>query len=605
MTTNSYSIGPDRSAIDMETVQRVLLLLAGICTILISVWLWLQSPAQQYEEMSQAYHTMFWLILASGLGASCLVVLLSAIRGDNYWKLALGFICVIYALYNALPLFRGWAMYGRGSADVLAHIGAAASILESGSFSANNLYPGVHILMSEFQFLGFEMRSINMLFSALFTLIYLFGMLILSRRLLDDRRAALVVLFVAAIPLYGKFQHTFHPVFFSFMLTPYYIYVFERYRRTDHVSYAILAVVLSAVLVVFHPTTSLYAIVMLIVAVAARVCYGRLSGNPVSATKGSSIVVFATVFWALWYSQFPWIRERLLIALGFASQDGSTVAESFGSQEVLRAPSLEYILVPLVNRYGPILLVCGLAALGAIVVARRLATNRGSAGETWLTGQYLTGVAISAVTITTFTSALAFHPIRNMRYMILMATLLCGLFVYWQVRSRGLSLSTDRRVKQVAAVFVVVLLIATVPIAATNSYLSLSHLTHSEADGTDWLYAHHDEDAQAVSHHVSTKMEGYSPAGRDTDLTFADIGDGSPIPQYLGYQHNETLQRTVQGNQTYLVTKEYDTEYRWSLKEFLQEDNVMYTQQEIRQLNGDPTVSRPYTNGNYSVWYVE
>lgn len=589
----------DVRATSASDLQRFFIALTALCTIGLSAWVLVQPPARNYEEMYGAYPALFWALFAIGFAAAAVVFVVSSARGDGYWKLALTFACVLYFLFNLLPLFRGWAMYGRGGADVLAHIGHTKVLLETNHIPAADFYPSVHILLAEFRMAGFPFRTVSPLLSGFFTAVYLLGVYLLSRQLTGNERVGVVTLAVAVVPLYSKFQHSFHPAIFSFMMFPTYLYLFDRYRTVDSTRYLGLTLLLSLVLVIFHPVTSLYALAALVVSIAARLLYGRVSRLSFDYRKDVPVSLFLTTMWFVWYFRFPGIREGLRTTLDISEDGGSTVASSYGGQQLAGAQGLQQIFFGFVDNYGPIFLVCGLAAVAALIALARLLRGTSRLPEIWLSTQFAAGVGISAVSILTY--VIAFNPVRNSRYMILMATLLAGLLLYWLLHAK---LGLDPSLQRAAAVVVVVLLLVMIPVATTNSYHSWTHMTYTEKDGTEWFYEHGPPDDPAVSHGLSLKMRMYSQGGYYEDSRFVGFGKDSPIPRYFGYRTHDRVGQVVGNTSTYIVTKEFDTEFYKALKKFVRKESIVYTEANLERLGRDPTVNKLYSNGGYTVWLV-
>lgn len=580
-------------------IEQLLLVLAAACIIAVSAWALIRSPASGYEEMYDAYPTLFWGLIAAGFGAAALVFLLSAIRNDGYWKLSLAFACALYALYNFLPVFRGWALYGRGDADVLTHIGLAREILQSHSIPIGNIYPGFHVLLAEFDLAGIDIDTLPLLLMAVFTILYLTGIYLFVRELTGDGRIGVVVLAVAIVPLYSQFQHAFLPAILSFMLLPVFLFLVERYRTTGLTSYLALSLALAFVFVVSHPVTTLLAIVVLVTAMAARAVHARLSSEPFDGETYVPATAMLGVGGAIWYGQFPWVRESLLVALGVVEEDNPTVAETYGAQQVEGAQSLQQLVLGFVQSYGPIFFVFCLAALGAVIALVRVWRHESSYADVWLPTQYAASAAVTGLGI--FTYIVAHHPVRNAKYSIFVATLLAGVFLYRVVRPRTQRRTTGRRA---AAVLFVALLLVSLPIAVANTYHPHTHLTHTERDGTEWVYDNHDPDHLTVNHHTSVKMRNYLYGGQYAESQFEGIGDDSPMPDGFGYETNDRLSETVNGRETYLVTKEFDLESPAAIEEFARDPYLVYDDESVRQLRNDPSVDHVYANGGYSVWYT-
>lgn len=588
-----------------DGVQQALLGVAALCLAGVSLSVVVAPPAESYEAIYRAYPVQVWALFAVGLLAVATVFFLDPVSDDSYWQYALALGIAMYVLFTLLPLLRGWALYGRNDADVLAHLGFGRRIARTGHVRDANFYPVVHLLIAETRLLGVPARVLSVLFSTVFTPLYLAGLYLFSRAFTRDRTAAVVTL-GAAVPLaYGKFHHALLPSFLSFLLVPAVLFLVVRYGRTRRRAYLALTLLATGVLVPFHPVTSLYLLLVLGVSVLARVAYrwlplGTAGGEPLSLRPDLLVAGWIGGIWAAWYLRRPGIRSDLAIALDVTGGSQEQVSETYGADQVAMAQDLQQIALGFLDQYGAAFVLCGVAAVAVLVTLKRTLTTDAGFQEVWLSGEFVAALGVAAVTL--FTYVVAYHPLRNARLAILLAVLLTGVLGAWLLRGTAIG---RPRLERAALVVAVVLLLVTVPITVTNSYQAWSHMTYAEQDGTAWFYEHADEDAAAVSHHVSRKMEMFVRGTGWQQPTFVDFGPESPVPPYFGYRNHSTLGAAVPPDETpvYVVTKEYDTEYYRSLEPYLWERNRVYTDPAVRRLGNDSTVNEVYSNGGYAVWY--
>jgi len=217
-----------------------------------------------------------------------------------------------------------------------------------------------------------------------------------------------------------------------------------------------------------------------------------------------------------------------------------------------------------------------------------------------LTTLFYVGAGISVVGIITY--IVAYSPVRNARYMILMATLLAGLFVYWLLHGEILE---RERVRKVALVVVVAVLLVSIPISVMNSFMPGYHMTYSEKEGMQWFYNARNEERLAVSHDVSKKTRMYLQGGVYADPGVVSIGgEESPVPEYFGYPDHDSVAAALNGTPAYLVTKGYDEEYYLYLKKFVRNEEKVYNSETIEKLGDDETAAKVYSNGGFKIWYV-
>lgn len=594
---SQWSVGP---------VQQLLFGCVAVVTIAISAWVVLSQPATGFEVMYDTYPPTFWGLFAAGLLAVMGVLVLTETPESVAVVGGIASLCALYALFNFLPLFRGWALYGRNMADVLAHLGTVNALMQSGQLSDSNFYPFVHVLSAVSARMGLSLRALSSLFSALFVTVYFLGVYLFVHEFTESSRAGVTTL-VAAVPLvYGKFEHTFHPAVFSFMLLPLTLYLVERHRRVRAHSYLFFLLALAAGLVLFHPVTSLYLLVILVTSIVARVVYTRLNlGQPAPRHRylGTELIVlgWTTACWIAWYLRFDFVLNGLVTALSVGNDEAASVAQTYGAERVAGAQSLSQIVVGFVNRYGPIFVLCLIASLATAFVLYRVWRREVSFPRLWLSGQFFVSFLFSSLGV--FTYIVAYNPIRNSRFMILFATVFTGVCL------ASLSLPFDRSdgtASRLAFTAIVLLLAVSVPISAMNTYQPWYHMTYSEEDGTEWVYDHVDADATVVSHHVSSKMQLYLDGSREEERRFAGFGPDGPVPRDFGDQRVPTVGAAISDNHSdvYVVTKEYDLEFYRILRPYLRDRAIVYDETSLRQLEADPTANEIYSNGGYDVWSV-
>ena len=593
-----------------STVRTLLLLVTGLCNGGVAVWLALTPPATGYEGSIYAvYPTSLWALFLLGLSAAILLVVRSAVVGGRDWIYGVAFICSLYALFHLLPLFRGWAMYGRGSADALAHLGTAKQISETGTIPAYDWYPAVHVLIAGLDMFGVRLEAVTSVLSAFFTPLYILSMYLLGRTILGNRKAGIAVL-VWSVPLfYREYHHSLHPAIFSFLLLPVVVALlvgaYNSDRRRSHIA---LLAVFSLTLLLFHPITTIYLIGLLTLSLLVRAAYSRLADQSLSYSIEAVFAFGLTVGWFAWFLQFTQIQVFVGRVIG--SNSGSSGGESEGTEPIANSllgqlqgvGSIEQLVTGFVTNYGP-QFVIGLLAGGAVLsaVGWYLSTREYSAAETWLTAQFGAGVAITFVGV--FFYIVASNPIRNARYMILFATLLAGVLLYRSLVDRlPWSVGSGKAVQLV----LVVLLLSTAGLAVMTSYNDNYHLTHAEQQGSDWYYDYRSDEAVGVAADVSYKMREYSVGGDFGTSKFREFGgESSTLDRQFGYATHESVGTAVDGYETYIVTKPYDTEVPKYLDPSVRDQYTYYSESDLQRLGADRGADRIYANGGYTIWYVD
>ena len=540
-----------------ETVQTLLLLTTGLCNTIVAVWLAIHPPATSYEgSIYTAYPTTLWIVF----------------------------------------------------------------LIETGSIPAEDWYPVVHVLIAGLGGFGVRMGAITSLLSAFFIPLYIVSMFVFGQRLLGTRKAGLAVL-VCSVPLvYGEFSHSLHPAIFSFLLLPVFFAVFIGGYNSDRMRpYALLLAVLGSTLLLFHPITTVYAVGMLCVSLVVRAGYSWFTDLELRYSGEAAIVTGLTAGWFAWYLQFSQIQEfaRRVIDAGAgsgaagdgaASGGGGTgggATESIAAEMIAKVQGIDSvgkIVTGFIGMYGP-QFVISLLAIGAIfsMVGWYWSTKRYPIENTWLTAQFGAGMAISLFGIVFY--VISTDLIRNSRYLFLFGTLLAGLLLYRSLTGQLPWPSLNGTAVQVV---LVVLLLSTAGLAAMTSYNHNYHLTYAEQEGTDWYYEHRADEPVGAATDVEYKMREYSQGGDYGSAKLRQFGsDIATVDKRFGYATHDSVATTVDGYETYIVTKPYDTVLLEYLDPSVRSKHMTYYEEDLQRLGTDQGADRVYANGGYTIWYVD
>jgi len=603
------------SFLRQSTIRTVLLLITGICNGSIAVWLTLLPPATGYEGSIYAvYPPSLWALFLIGMTTAVLLILSSVLAGDRYWIYGLLFVCSLYVLFHLLPVFRGWAMYGRGSADALAHIGTAKTILNTGEIPATDWYPVTHMLIAGLNGFGVRFGAITSVLSAFFTPLYIISMFLLGRRVLGSRDAGLAVLVCSVPLLYAEFNHSLHPAIFSFLLLPIFVTVFiGAHNRNRTLPYAVLLGLLGLTLLLFHPITTIYTVGILSVSLIVRAGYSWFTDIELRYSSEAALLTGLTVGWFAWFLQFAQIQRfaRRVVGAntgssggggggGGSEATGSIAAEMIGKLQGIT--SVEKLVSGFLVNYGPQFIISLLAVISIIgMIGLYWSTKRYSIEDTWLTFQFGTGVAVTLVGIVFY--VVSSDAIRNARYMLLFGTLLAGLLLYRSLAGRLAWPSWNGKTVQVV---LVVLLLSTAGLSVMTSYNDNYHLTHAEDQGTEWYYENRAQEPVGVTADVSYKMREYSQGGDYGSAKLREFGsDVSPLDKRFGYGTNESVGAALDGYETYIVTKPYDTEVPKYLDPSVRAQHTAYYESDLQRLGTDRGANRIFENGGYTIWYVD
>ena len=589
--------------LDVRSIGAALGIVAGAGIAVQCFFLLTVPPASGFEtSVYEAYPAAQWMAFDATLVAAILLCLLAGVAETAHWRHGLGFLASNYALFFAIPVFRGYQLYGRGTADRLAHLGDIRALLQTGGIGTD-FYPLEHVLQAELILTTTLNRElISYLFPFAMTLLYILSVALLVRGL-TGRRGAFAGGLAAASPLlFTYFHQTVHPSFMSFMLVPTFLYLllgsFDRGRRTS-VRSTLPSAILAAAIVTFHPMTTLLVIVLFLSTVAFTYAFPLVSGRPLSKLS-PLLAASIAIAWFTWNINFPGPRGLLRKILLVWIEGGRSVGQS----EINRAASVPLstreLIVQFIDLYGAIFIYLIAASLICLGVLYRLRHDTDDFAGPYLASQFATGILVSLLFFGVY--LIASNPIRISRYMITMAMLLVGVSLVRHLRWRP---STFRRVVTVVMVLGIV---SAAVLAGAATYRANNHMTEKEYQGSKFMLLHHDPSYAIRTYDMSDKMQFYTlgSASREVPgIVFQSGVPGYEIYPHLGYEENETAARSY--GASYLVTKEYDLEfYRAStFTDEQREQVILYEPSDVARLSRDATAHKFYVNGGFTGWKVE
>jgi hypothetical protein len=537
-----------------------------------------------------AYPLSYWVVFYVTFALCIVVSLLSVKMQTGYWRHALVLLLCNYATYFFLARARGYRLYGRGASDILRHLGDVKGILNTGSLPGI-WYPGEHILLAELQMAGIPLEALMFPVGFAFTALYIISVGVLLRTLLDDPMGFVVGFCVAAPLVYAELHLTIIPSTLSFFLFPVILFTVERYRRTNTNVYLLLFCAFALLIVVFHPMTSIFLIILLLVTSAFTFVYSWLfdsSTNVLSPRLGLAIppVLFA------WLINFRSTSDTILrVYTSYAVDSGEqTPAQSTAAETGVL--STTEIIMRAFQVYGSLGLLMGLGGLvGLWVLYRFVRTRDLPYVEAYTTLQFSVGFGIFVVVMTGF--FVVGEPLRISRYMLFMATLSAGALLLRQLEWR----------QTIAPALVVACLITAGVFGANAAYEPNEHLTDAEYEGTKFMVEFQNGD-QVEAFKMTNKMEEYV-LGSDHPMLYPETYTTSTtLPPSLGYTENESAAETF--GLSYVSTKTYDREF--SSAEYFTEaqkrDLFLYNETHLQMLQNDQSASKIFTNSGFESWRV-
>lgn len=574
-------------------------------------------PAGRYESsIYGAYTPLTWIGFGLALVGGLTLVFRSAITDGSGWRRGAAVLGSTYLVFFALPLFRGYYVYGTPMSDAFYHFGIVRDVLKTGSLPETG-YPATHLLYSVLAILtGVPVRTLQPIVAFCFFLLFV-GSCFLLGLTLFGRRGGLVTL-GAATPLVLVSNHlTTLPWLFALPYLPlslYFIHRWARRRRSSRTGIVGVAVVCGVALVFYHPITALvtvFALVLYAAAVAVPLLRRRvpLGGADAERPLRAYAVpyrypIILAVAGVLWYLSIGHITHFLEQALT-TDLDGGAVSYASTAQQTSYS-AWELVWEFLVLKWGTVIAYAGIGACVTVAVLVRVFRRRSSRLELLCAVQFGGGFGVAIFFVGA--RVLSRNVVRINHYTVIGAILLLGLAITGLISFReGVDDRWKRRGATVALGGLCVTVIVVALLAGAVAYEEDRHVTHTTMAGAKWQQENYESGIDTRAFRMSEQLQRYfegTIGAKPDDRQFHRSLKGYQLPTRLGYDGNESV-AGVYENETYLVTKTADIEWSNNRDADRRAEITYYTSADLARLRADPAAHRIYSNGDFSVWLVD
>lgn len=550
-------------------------------------------PAAGYEiSVYQAYPWYFWgaLVGTMLLGQSIIISCAQKDEDDDQsWIWGLGLIGIANAVLLFLPYIRGYAAYGR--ADLLSHLGYIHDLTALGA--SENLYPFIHLLTySLSNAMGTEPISTINLLSPVFSYLLLGGAFYITVHVFETKSHILFCLPFIALLFAGSAHVNTAPYILAIFYVPFILYLLIKGQQTNAVAIRVLLVISVIGVVIYHPlTTAFLLVVFLVYLVLKRINLTDSISQPPTTVTSITLVVFSA--WYLNFAgvvrRFEFIADSLLGSAGGQSELGA-----YADTANTYSPPLFDLIQIGIFRYGFEALLLTLAGIFVLV-----------AGYLWIRGAAKPNlfVLLFAGSFLLFTGLSVLFLLadlivgfsRPLLFATIFAVILCGsLYYYLWGAFEGTSYQplVSGTLGCILVVLVVLVVFSVYPIPGLTG--TNHHVTEAEVQGTEWLFENRDE--EVLIEEFGIRQHRFSHLHYGTTNTSPTIRRENTVPpRRFGYEENETFGANYDRDRYLILTQRGKTTYPEQYPEFRQ--YWRYTPEDFDRLEVDPSVSRIYDNG--------
>jgi hypothetical protein len=425
--------------------------------------------------------------------------------------------------------------------------------------------------------------------------VFLGGLFYLARGIYSRTHALYALPFVLVLVL-GLQQAK--PFALSTLYVPFVLYLFVREQRTSAVPVRVFLVVSVFGVVLYHPLTTVFLLVVLGLYLALKTTNAFESG-----WAGPTVVPSLTVVaFAAWYvMSFVGIVRRFETVVGrfTGSLSGQSELQTVAAAINTFSPEPLDLATIAALEYGTEVVIYSLA--GLFVGYAALRWLRGGGGL----NVYLTLIAVvyalfTGLAVLFFVNDFIVGWGRVLAFENVFVAILCASLFYALQRHASTSASRHR---VFAAMSVVLLVLAVVGVASAFPSLPArehnNQVTEMEIQGTEWVLDNREDGRPVDAYRISLWRFEHLHSGT---LNESVRQGGSRPPEHFGYRGNDTLGGTY-GDERYLIVTALG---RLTYPEIYTDypDFWGFTPADFERLETDTTVSRVYDNGEFDLYAV-
>ena len=599
-----------------ETIQlKIIAIIAFIFITLALTIIAKTPPAGGYEvSIYAAYPWYFWFFIISAISLGMLIQTkyIFSQKESNFWYLGLFVVVFTTIIILLLPIFRDYYTIGRG--DLPTHLGYIKGIIDTSHASVNNFYPVIHIFGTYIVYItNISLGKLPPLISTLFYILYVGGFYLLGSAISKNRRQHALITILVTPLFYMSLMLIIFPSFQSLVLIPLILYLYHKSRgaNTKNVSFAICTIIVLFALVYFHPITALYLIVILLVFCLFNHFYSiippyireKIQEERKIIGKSINLTTIAIILFLFWYLSYSAIVQSFRKVTEFLVQGGEpteAVAGYYVNKVVEAGPTIYEFVKAFVNNYGAIVMLLLFCVFCIIYWLKNVLSRKDKTPSSYTEWVYIMiwVVSFSIVFFEMFAYAVEFNPIRNIRLLILVSTILTGLLFYNLIERH---ISARGQWKKLGSLFLV-FIVLTSSLCILNVYpapqaaRSNPQVTEMEVSRFNWFADHFNNDIQVASSY-SNKLRRFSsmlyPVHR---VRFNE----TKLPQHFGYDKYESVAEVYDFNEVYILYNIIELRYPYKYTK-----DVYYNEDDIFKLGLDSSVAKIYSNGELTVWKTE
>ncbi len=593
-------------------IFKIILIIGFLLILAVVQILFLSGQAPSYEfSIYSAYPWYLWIFLLSAITCGQVVIIGGAFAQSrkNYWFFGLCTILLSDAIFLFMPIIRGYYIFGDG--DVLTHIGYMKDILRTSSIGEIH-YPVDHILgVIIHLYSGLPLKDITFIIPPFFSFFFILSMYFVAKTIFQNIFERLILVVLSSILLLGEFHFSFTPNSQALLLVPLVIYLaFKIYDGVDISKYHFLLLLMSFLIVFYHPLVTLMVVLILSIMQFIQYIQEKYEKKILKKVDYSYTILFILTVFAFWSS---YIVMAVDVAKPFISRifgDIKTQSELQKNISLFSQVNIDpvYVLTLIFNIYGHWILL-GIISLFCIGLILKTIKNE-KIKMRFSHGIFVLGFVVFLVlSIAMFFTIDRFGFGRIFAFATIFSIFLipAGIFLFIFDNSNK---KTHSGKKIITMLGVILFVFCVTYFSVFNLYYSpiikLPNIQVPKSDyiGMSTFFSHRNESLPVLEFGLFSFRYDHiinGPSARRLNFPENNYNNFIP-PDHFGYQ-NETQSRIFYHNPKYLLINDHGKGFYPNIyPEFT--DKWRYSPGDFERLSSDNQLQQVYSNSNLEIFLI-
>jgi hypothetical protein len=579
------------------------------------------SPATGYEaSIYTSTPLIYWISVALNAICGIGIIVREAYNGQygkgNFWLVGFALLFLAFISLVVLWILRGYAYWG--NYDPLTHIGWTKYLLTNLATNPNDFYPITHIYLAQWHYvLNVDIAEIAKYLVLLFNLVYLSFVFLLARLIMSSKAGIIggVVFILLAGSAFFSDALYFVPNVLADLFLPFAVYLFARSSESGSYSWRILFFLVLLIYPPFHPVPSLALLLMMVTVSVPAVFQAILRRQSIRSNVGiftfRPLELLFLIGWSVWW----FYHTRVLIGTleelqQYLSGVGINNLMTL-NQQIQHAQQYQYDVLALFLKVYGALVATVIISLTLLPMLVRKHSNQ--IEHKTLLSLYAPVAAIMLTMVPLYLVNISFSPARLLWYVLFFSGILAGAALY-KLIAQARAVYGNAVIGKVVAAFVFVLFVGAFASSALQLYPSKyilvqnDQVTRTDLQGMKWFFASRDQNFELSTIGIyPLRFADFllDTKTRDSQINLQSVvldpQNALNLPWHFGYDQRSEL-KDWYTQDAYLLLDQADKALYQQVYPELQ--NIRFTPADFAKLDQDPSLSKLYSNGGLTVYYV-